>query len=75
VPRILTDTCKGTRKAVIADCDTGGEDLLSQIVMKDETWIRHSEKQAMEWHRNTPPWKKKFQSAIGWKNCGYSLLE
>jgi hypothetical protein len=70
MPRILTDTCKGTRKAVIADCDTKGEDLLSQIVMEDETWIRHSEKQAPQYSS-----KKKFQSAVGWKNCGYSLLE
>jgi hypothetical protein len=32
--------------------------------MDDETWVRHSEQQAVEWHRNTTPSKKKFQSAI-----------
>jgi hypothetical protein len=56
-------------------CDAGGEDLLAQIAMEDETWVCHSEQRAMEWHHNTTPRKKKFQSAISWKNCGYGLLE
>jgi len=29
-------------------CDTGGEDLLPQIVMDDETWVCHSEQQAVD---------------------------
>jgi hypothetical protein len=41
--------------------------------MEDETWVRPSEQQAMEWHRITTPRKKKFQSAISWKNCGLSF--
>jgi len=43
--------------------------------MEDETWVHHSEQQAMEWHCNTTPRKKKFQSAVSRKNFGCSLLE
>lgn len=92
VPRLLTEDHKVKRFATSLDFltryDEEGDDMLSQIVTGDETWVSHitpeNKRQSMEWRHTTSPVnvkakqtlsKRKIMATVFWDRRGVLLVD
>lgn len=92
VPKMLTEVHKtkrlGSALTFLERYDVKGDEILSQIVTGDETWVAYvtpeSKQQSMEWRHSTSPKKVKFKQTISarkimctvfWDRKGVLLVE